>query len=62
MHQGALAFSGAADDVEGIRSAFSQLELELPWVYEVHAALRRKGVVAGAQMPRNRAELLALLG
>ncbi len=61
LQEGALAFHGEAGDFEAVGRSFPQLGLELPWVYEVFAELRRKGAINGDQPPRSRAELLSRL-
>ncbi len=61
LQEGELAFHGAAADFDAVAHSFPQLGLELPWVYEVFAALRRKGAIEGDTPPRCRAELLARL-
>lgn len=61
LQRGGLAFHGAADDFEAVGRAFPPLGMELPWVYEVFAELKRSGAISGDRPPRSKAELLARL-
>ncbi len=61
LHAGTLAFHGESRDHAGLCRVLAALELGVPVVFELFAALQRRGVVRGAEPPRSRAELLARL-
>jgi cobalt/nickel transport system ATP-binding protein len=61
LHEGTLAFQGAATDYAAVCRVLPELGLNLPVVFELFGELRRRGLVCGEAPPRTRAELLARL-
>jgi cobalt/nickel transport system ATP-binding protein len=61
LHAGELAYQGLVTDHEAVCRVLAELELGLPVVYELFAALRSRGLVRGETPPRTRAELMSRL-
>lgn len=61
LHDGTLAFHWATADYDAVCRELPALGLELPLVFELFGALRRRGLIRGDIPPRTRTELLARL-
>lgn len=61
LHEGTLAFQGAATDYAAVCRVLPELGLNLPVVFELFGELHRRGLVFGEAPPRTCAELLARL-
>jgi cobalt/nickel transport system ATP-binding protein len=62
LDQGVLAFQGGMDEFANVLPRLPQLGLKSPWVLELHARLKTKGILgAKYSIPRSQEDLLGLL-